>query len=51
MRHFWLSDLAYIGGDPGQHPRHVDYMWPVWTILNRSPEGRGSDWGPELEYR
>jgi predicted dithiol-disulfide oxidoreductase (DUF899 family) len=51
IRHFWSSELAYIGGDPGQHPRHVDYMWPVWTILDRTPEGRGSDWGPELEYR
>jgi len=30
--------------------RHVDFMWPLWNILDRTPEGRGSDWGPRLEY-
>jgi predicted dithiol-disulfide oxidoreductase (DUF899 family) len=51
IRHFWSSELAYGGSEPGQHPRHVDFMWPLWNILDRTPEGRGADWGPELEYR
>jgi predicted dithiol-disulfide oxidoreductase (DUF899 family) len=50
IRHFWSSELAYSECDEGQHPRHVDFMWPVWTVLDRTPEGRGTDWGPELEY-
>ena len=50
IRHFWTSELAYAPCDPGQHPRHVDSMWPLWTILDRTPEGRDPDWGPRLEY-
>ena len=38
-----------VPNDPGTHMRHVDFMWPVWTVLDRTPEGRGKDWGPELE--
>jgi predicted dithiol-disulfide oxidoreductase (DUF899 family) len=49
LRHFWTSELVYAAGDAA--PRHVDFMWPVWTILDRTPEGRSSDWLPELEYR
>ena len=36
--------------DEGQHPRHVDFMWPLWAMLDRTPEGRGSDWSPRLDY-
>jgi predicted dithiol-disulfide oxidoreductase (DUF899 family) len=50
IRHFWSSELAYVSSEPGQHPRHVDSMWPLWTILDRTPEGRDPDWGPSLEY-
>jgi predicted dithiol-disulfide oxidoreductase (DUF899 family) len=50
IRHFWSSELAYAGGDPGQHPRHVDFMWPLWAIFDTTPEGRGNDWGPALDY-
>jgi len=32
------------------HPRHVDFMWPLWAVLDRTPEGRGTDWAPELDY-
>jgi predicted dithiol-disulfide oxidoreductase (DUF899 family) len=50
IRHFWSSELFDAATDPGQHPRHVDFMWPMWATLDRTPEGRGSDWGPQLEY-
>jgi predicted dithiol-disulfide oxidoreductase (DUF899 family) len=23
---------------------------PIWTILDSTPEGRGTDWYPKLEY-
>jgi predicted dithiol-disulfide oxidoreductase (DUF899 family) len=48
--HTWSSELFLIPNDPGMDMRHVDFMWPVWTVLDRTPEGRGKDWGPELEY-
>jgi predicted dithiol-disulfide oxidoreductase (DUF899 family) len=50
IHHFWSSELAFAPTDPGQHPRHVDFIWPLWHVLDHTPEGRGSDWGPRLEY-
>ena len=43
-----LSEL-FENGKEG--PRHVDFMWPLWAILDRTPEGRDSDWMPQLRYR
>ena len=28
---------------------HVDFMWPMWGVFDRAPEGRG-EWEPKLEY-
>ena len=45
---------AEIGGemkDPGQDPRGAPDMDPLWTLLDTTPEGRGKDWYPKLEYR
>jgi predicted dithiol-disulfide oxidoreductase (DUF899 family) len=50
IRHFWSSELYLVPTDPGEDMRHVDFMWPLWSVLDRSPEGRGADWRPELEY-
>ena len=50
IRHFWSSELFTAPTDPGQHPRHVDFIWPLWAIFDRVPEGRGSDWNPQLDY-
>ena len=50
IHHFWSSELYYAPTDPGQDPRHVDFMWPLWSVLDVTPEGRGSDWGPQLAY-
>jgi predicted dithiol-disulfide oxidoreductase (DUF899 family) len=46
----WSSELFFAAPDEGQGPRHVDFMWPVWQVLDRTPQGRGADWGPALEY-
>jgi len=48
--HFWSSELWAAPTDPGQHPRHVDFMWPLWAVLDRTPGGRGTDWHPRLDY-
>ena len=50
IRHSWSSELWFTGADPGQDMRHVDFMWPMWSILDCTPEGRGKTWGPQLEY-
>jgi predicted dithiol-disulfide oxidoreductase (DUF899 family) len=50
IRHFWSSELMMAPSDPGQDMRHVDFMWPMWLVLDRTPAGRGQDWHPELDY-
>ena len=50
MRHSWSSELWFADPEPGQDRRHVDFMWPLWSILDTTPEGRGKTWGPHLEY-
>jgi predicted dithiol-disulfide oxidoreductase (DUF899 family) len=50
VHHFWSSELMLAPSDPGQDMRHVDFMWPLWLVLDRTPEGRGKDWRPELDY-
>jgi predicted dithiol-disulfide oxidoreductase (DUF899 family) len=50
IHHFWSCELFDAPSDPGEHPRHVDFLWPVWSILDTTPEGRGTDWNPELDY-
>lgn len=48
--HTWSSELWFADREPGQDARHVDFMWPMWHILDTTPEGRGTDWMPQLEY-
>jgi predicted dithiol-disulfide oxidoreductase (DUF899 family) len=50
IHHVWSSELFFAPTDPGQHPRHVDFMWPIWAIFDRTPDGRDADWRPELDY-
>jgi predicted dithiol-disulfide oxidoreductase (DUF899 family) len=45
IHHVWGSELLYADVD-GQ-PRHMDLMWPLWNVLDTTPEGRG-DWYPSL---
>ena len=32
------------------HARHIDLLWPLWNVLDLTPEGRGTDWYPKLSY-
>jgi predicted dithiol-disulfide oxidoreductase (DUF899 family) len=50
LRHFWGSELFYAPTDPGQDPRHVGTLEPVWNLFDLTPEGRGSDWDEQLSY-
>ena len=50
IRHFWSSELFYAPWDPGQDPRHVGTLEPVWNLFDLTPEGRPSDWDEQLSY-
>ncbi len=50
IRHFWASELLYGPSEPGQDPRHGDTIDPLWNLFDFTPEGRGADWYPALEY-
>jgi predicted dithiol-disulfide oxidoreductase (DUF899 family) len=50
IRHFWASELLGAKAEPGQDDRHVDMLWPLWNALDVTPEGRGKDWRPKLDY-
>ncbi len=48
--HVYNTELAFAPKEKGQHPRHVDAIWPLWNLFDFTPEGRGTDWYPKLEY-
>jgi predicted dithiol-disulfide oxidoreductase (DUF899 family) len=50
IRHFWASELFYAPTDPGQEPRHVGTLEPLWNLLDLTPEGRPADWHEQLSY-
>ena len=50
VRHFWAAEMGAKTADPGQDPRGAPDLMPLWTILDSTPEGRGTDWYPQLEY-
>jgi predicted dithiol-disulfide oxidoreductase (DUF899 family) len=50
VRHSWATELMFAPREEGQDPRHVDFMWPIWNVLDMTPAGRGSDWNPQLKY-
>lgn len=52
LRHRWASELMFAPREEGMDPRHVDSIWPIWHVLDATPEGRGtgSDF-PALRYQ
>ncbi|MCP4619531.1 MAG: DUF899 domain-containing protein [Bradyrhizobium sp.] len=50
IRHFWSGEMNGAMADPGQDPRGAPDIDPLWTILDTTPEGRGTDWYPKLHY-
>src|SRR5579859_2154261 len=48
VRHFWASELMFTKAEKGQNQRHVDIIWPLWNLLDLTPEGRGRDWYPKI---
>jgi predicted dithiol-disulfide oxidoreductase (DUF899 family) len=50
VRLFWASEMSGEMADPGQDPRDAPDIAPLWTILDYTPAGRGTDWYPKLSY-
>jgi predicted dithiol-disulfide oxidoreductase (DUF899 family) len=48
--HFYNTELLYLPAEKGQDQRHVDMMWPVWNVLDLTPDGRGTKWYPKYYY-
>jgi predicted dithiol-disulfide oxidoreductase (DUF899 family) len=48
--HSYATELQFMPPDKGQNERHIDMMWPLWNVLDLTPEGRGADWFPSLRY-
>ncbi len=50
IRHFWSGEMTGESADPGQDPRGAPDLVPLWNFLDMTPEGRGTDWYPKLDY-
>lgn len=50
IHHYYSSELLYVTAEENQHPRHIDLYWPVWSMFEITPEGRGQDWFPKYSY-
>jgi predicted dithiol-disulfide oxidoreductase (DUF899 family) len=50
IHHFYSTELLFESPEPGQHPRHLDLIFPLWNLFDLAPEGRGADWFPRLAY-
>jgi predicted dithiol-disulfide oxidoreductase (DUF899 family) len=49
--HFYSGEMSGAMADPGQDPRSAPDLDPLWLMLDLTPEGRGTDWYPKLEYK
>jgi predicted dithiol-disulfide oxidoreductase (DUF899 family) len=50
VRHSWGSELLLGKAEKGHGHRHADMIWPLWNLLDLTPEGRGKDWYPKIAY-
>jgi predicted dithiol-disulfide oxidoreductase (DUF899 family) len=51
IRHAWATELMVAPRDEDEDPRHVDSIWPLWNVLDMTPDGRGTDPHlPGLDY-
>jgi len=50
IRHFWASELFDAPTDPGQDPRHVGTIEPLFNLFDFTRTGRPGDWEEQLAY-
>jgi predicted dithiol-disulfide oxidoreductase (DUF899 family) len=49
IRLSWASELLFMPTEPGQDPRHVGTVEPMWTLLDLTPRGR-PEANAQIEY-
>jgi len=47
---FWAAEMTSEMADPGEDPRLAPDVASLWSILDLTPGGRGTDWYPKLNY-
>jgi len=51
IRHAWATELLFAPRDEGMDARHVDSIWPLWSVLDMTPAGRAIATNfPALDY-
>jgi len=50
VHHSYSSEMEFLPAVEGQNTRHIDLMWPLWNVLDLTPEGRGDDFYPKVSY-
>ena len=51
IRHSWATEVMFAPREEGEDPRHVDSIWPIWSVLDLTPEGRGNEHDfPRIDY-
>jgi predicted dithiol-disulfide oxidoreductase (DUF899 family) len=50
IRHAYSTEMFFVPTEPGQSPRHLDTMWPLWNVFDLTPIGRGEEFWPQLDY-
>ena len=50
IRHFYSIEGHWLSSPEGQDGRHLDLFWPLWQLLDLTPQGRGRDWYPKYSY-
>ncbi len=50
IRHFYSGEMSGGMADAGQDPRGAPDLDPLWLMMDLTPEGRGADWYPALDY-
>ena len=48
--HTYATELQFLPPEKGQNQRHIDMLWPLWNLLDLTPQGRGTNWFPSITY-
>jgi predicted dithiol-disulfide oxidoreductase (DUF899 family) len=48
--HSYSGEMSGAMADPGQDPRGAPDLDPLWLMLDLTPQGRGTEWYPKLQY-
>jgi predicted dithiol-disulfide oxidoreductase (DUF899 family) len=48
--HAYATEMFFGPKESGIDGRHVDSIWPLWNMFDFTPDGRGKNWYPKLEY-